>query len=81
VPDLPGLIDLSRRTILANRDRSERTFTGDLRKGRMRYVYGRMRKPCLRCGTPILRADLGDPVRPGQGSQDRVVYWCPRCQS
>ena len=80
VPDLAGLIDLSRRAIVANRDRVERTLTGDLRPGRMHYVYGRMGKPCRRCGTPIERGQLGDPVRPGQGRQDRVVYWCPRCQ-
>ncbi len=74
VPDLPGLIDLSRRTMLANRDRSERTFTGDLRKGRMRYVYGRMGKPCLRCGTPIQAGEVGP-----EGKR-RTTYWCPRCQ-
>jgi endonuclease-8 len=66
---------------VANRDRVERTLTGDLRPGRMTYVYGRKGRPCRRCGTPIERADLGDPVRPGQGAQDRVVYWCPRCQT
>ncbi|MEO5842553.1 MAG: DNA-formamidopyrimidine glycosylase family protein [Acidimicrobiales bacterium] len=35
-------------------------------------VYGRLRRPCLRCGTPIER-------RP-QGQPQRVTYWCPRCQ-
>jgi len=81
VPDVPGLVALSRRVIWANKDRNERSLTGDLRRGRTSYVYGREGKPCLRCGTPILRGELGDPVRPGQGSQDRVVYWCPRCQT
>jgi endonuclease-8 len=35
-------------------------------------VYGRRRRPCLRCGTPIEQ-------RP-QGRPSRVTYWCPRCQ-
>ncbi|WP_228988639.1 Fpg/Nei family DNA glycosylase [Streptomyces sp. DH8] len=35
------------------------------------YVYGRGRRPCLRCGTPIRRAD----------QDDRPTYWCPVCQS
>ena len=38
-----------------------------------RYVYGRARRPCRRCGTPIgVRA---------QGSHARLTYWCPRCQT
>jgi endonuclease-8 len=36
------------------------------------YVYGRARKPCRRCGTPIeVRA---------QGRDARLTYWCPACQ-
>ena len=37
-----------------------------------RYVYGRARKPCRRCGTPIQ-------VRQ-QGPHARLTYWCPACQ-
>jgi len=33
-------------------------------------VYGRARRPCRRCGTPVERA-----VQAG-----RSTYWCPRCQ-
>ncbi len=36
------------------------------------HVYGRARRPCLRCSTPIAVA--------GQGEQARLTYWCPRCQ-
>jgi endonuclease-8 len=37
------------------------------------YVYGRARKPCRRCGSPIrVRA---------QGPNARLTYWCPTCQS
>ena len=79
--DLRGWIDLSRRTLFANKDRPERVFTGDTRKGRQKWVYGRAGDRCRRCGTPIQEGWLGDPVRLAQESQDRVVYWCPRCQS
>ena len=35
-------------------------------------VYGKARRPCLRCGTPIARRAQGQPLR--------LTYWCPRCQ-
>jgi endonuclease-8 len=37
------------------------------------YVYGRTRRACLRCGTPIRAKKIGGPM-------PRAVYWCPRCQ-
>ncbi|PWC06759.1 DNA-formamidopyrimidine glycosylase family protein [Mycetocola zhujimingii] len=74
--DVPAMVALSSRLILANRDRVERTTTGDTRPGRKVWVYGRAGKPCLRCGTRIRAGKLG---------QDelslRDTYWCPRCQS
>jgi endonuclease-8 len=36
------------------------------------WVYGRLNRPCVRCGTPIR-------VR-RQGALNRPTYWCPRCQ-
>ncbi|WP_345752657.1 DNA-formamidopyrimidine glycosylase family protein [Microbacterium rhizophilus] len=74
--DVPALLDLGVRTIRRNVELPVRNFTGDSRRGQDRWVYGRDRRPCHRCGTPILRSALGaDPTR------ERVVYWCPRCQS
>ena len=35
-------------------------------------VYGRARRPCRRCGTPI-RSQR-------QGERARTAYWCPTCQ-
>ena len=35
-------------------------------------VYGKVRRPCPRCRTPIRRAWTDD--------DRRVTYWCPRCQ-
>lgn len=73
--DVAALLDLGARTIRANRDRADRTFTGDGRRGRTTWVYGRAGHPCRRCGTPIREGRLGaDPTR------ERVTFWCPRCQ-
>jgi endonuclease-8 len=74
-------IDLSRRTMFANKDRPERVFTGDTRPGKQKWVYGRVGKPCRRCGTPIREGRLDDERAAGEPTQDRVIYWCPRCQS
>ncbi|HEX8631591.1 MAG TPA: zinc finger domain-containing protein, partial [Catenuloplanes sp.] len=70
VPDLPGMVTLSRRLLAANRGRWTQTTTGSLRRGETSYVYGRRAQPCRRCGTPISKDELGE----------RVTYWCPRCQ-
>jgi endonuclease VIII len=80
VEDLPRLVDLAKRTMEANKNRVERTLTGDTRNGLQDWVYGRAGRPCRRCGTPIAAGTLADPVRPGRGATDRDVYWCPRCQ-
>ena len=75
VEDLPGLVERARTLMLANRERPEQSTTGDLRRGRDHWVYGRKDRPCLRCGTPILRGDQGPDL------QERITYWCPRCQA
>lgn len=60
----------ARDMLWANRSRTSRTTTGNTRPGQELWVYGRDRKPCRRCGTPVVRAD-----------GDRVSYWCPSCQT
>ncbi|MCC2033666.1 DNA-formamidopyrimidine glycosylase family protein [Microbacterium allomyrinae] len=73
--DAAAIVDLGARMIRANRDRSDRTFTGDARPGRTTWVYRRDGRPCRRCGTLIRRSSLGpDP------SRERIIFWCPRCQ-
>ena len=37
------------------------------------WVYGRARLPCRRCQTPIEISK--------QGTDARLTYWCPRCQT
>jgi formamidopyrimidine-DNA glycosylase len=76
VADVPGLVDLAHRLIFANRARTDRITTGSSRRGEQAWVYGRAGKPCRRCGTRIERGSLGR----GELEQ-RVTFWCPRCQS
>ncbi|MFH8252219.1 DNA-formamidopyrimidine glycosylase family protein [Microbacterium sp. B2969] len=73
--DAAALVDLGARMIRANRERIDRTFTGDARPGRTTWVYRREGRPCRRCGTLIEGGSLGaDPTR------ERIVFWCPSCQ-
>lgn len=80
--DLRGLVDLARRLLLANVDRPVRVTTGERRRGRELWIYGRAGKPCRRCGTLIETFRLGGELAPdGSGeSLDRVAYRCPSCQ-
>ncbi|WP_214468349.1 DNA-formamidopyrimidine glycosylase family protein [Microbacterium flavescens] len=74
--DAAALVDLGARMIRANRDRSGRTFTGDARPGRSTWVYRREGRECRRCGAIIRGGSLGaDPTK------ERIVFWCPVCQT
>lgn len=73
VPDLPAVVAKAKQLLEVNKDRSTRITTGDRRRGYQLWVYGR-RGPCLRCGTPVQKADQG-PL-----GQERPTYWCPTCQ-
>src|SRR5262249_20289519 len=70
VDDLAAMVDLSHRLMVANRGRWTQATTGSLRRGQETYVYGRAGAPCRRCGTLIAR----------QNQDERVTFWCPRCQ-
>lgn len=82
VGDLPRMIELMQSLMEANRKTGSQITTGDSRRGRGRWVYGRANEPCRRCGTPIAKRPA---ATGGTGSQvstegDRVTYWCPKCQ-
>ncbi|HNM98319.1 MAG TPA: DNA-formamidopyrimidine glycosylase family protein [Marmoricola sp.] len=70
--DLARVVRRAKALLEANKQRVEQTTTGDTRPDRRLWVYGRERKPCRRCGTPIQRESIGEPARSG--------YWCPSCQ-
>ncbi len=72
--DLAAIVDLQHRMLDLNRTRAVQSTTGDLRAGRQQYVHSRSGRPCRRCGTTIRVAALG------QAPQDRVAFYCPRCQ-
>ena len=74
VPDLPRLVRRAKAVLEVNKDRAEQVTTGDLRRGRQLWVYGRDRQPCRRCGTPIRLAEQGP------ATAARATYWCPVCQ-
>jgi endonuclease-8 len=76
VQDAAGLMGLAHRVILANRDRLERSTTGDLRRGRRTWVHGRENEPCRRCGTLVRQGSLGDTEL-----TQRQTFFCPSCQS
>jgi endonuclease VIII len=62
-----ALFETAHSQLLANRNRRRRvTFRGGL------AVYGKVRRQCPRCRTPIQRA--------WHGKDPRVTYWCPACQ-
>jgi endonuclease-8 len=75
-PALDKVVDLAERMLQANKQRFTRSTTGDLRPGRTSWVYGRTGRPCRRCGTRLLGGELGRVE-----GQERVVTWCPRCQT
>lgn len=73
--DAAAALDLSVRLIQANRDRLERTTTGDTRPGKRLWVAHRDRQACRRCGTRIRRGTLGE-----DALTERITWYCPSCQ-
>ena len=74
VQDPVRMVRLARQLLTQNRHLPQIATTGDKRRGRSLWVYGKPGERCLRCGTPIAYAELGQPGRL------RAAYWCPSCQ-
>jgi endonuclease VIII len=72
--DLMALVTLAHELMDASKDAPVPVTTGDLRPGRSLFVYGRARRPCRRCGSPIHSGDMG--AQP----YERLIYWCRACQ-
>ncbi len=71
VKDPLRMVQRARDMLWLNRSRWSRSTTGDTRRGRELWVYGRAGQPCRRCGTTI----------ESDGSGERVSFWCPVCQT
>lgn len=71
---LPQVLRMGRKLMLRGCESVEQVTTGDTRRGRRHWVYGRAGQECWRCGTAIRAAHLGP-----RGTE-RVSYWCPSCQ-
>jgi endonuclease VIII len=70
VTDPLRLVQRARDMLWLNRSRWSRVTTGDTRRGRELWVYGRGGQACRRCDSTIETDTSGD----------RVTYWCPTCQ-
>lgn len=67
---LRRIIRQSRKQLLANRTTRDRVTTGGAR-GNL-WVYKATRRPCRRCGEPIVEGWVG--------AFPRITYWCDACQ-
>ena len=74
IEDLPALVNLGHRLLDANKARPGHVTTGDTRRGKEHWVYGRGGKPCRRCGTRIMKGEQGP------AGEERLRFWCPNCQ-
>jgi endonuclease VIII len=68
------VVETARRLLEENKERVGQITTGSTAPGQQNWVYGRAGRPCRRCAAPIRRADQG------QELEERVTFWCPRCQ-
>jgi endonuclease VIII len=71
VADPLRMVQRARDMLWLNRSRWNRSTTGDTRRGREFWVYGRGGRQCRRCGT-IIASD---------SSGERISFWCPVCQT
>jgi endonuclease VIII len=72
--DADEAVTTARKLLLRNALRPVRNTTGDPRRGRETWVYGRQRTGCLRCGGRVATA------KQGAAPRERVTYYCPACQ-
>jgi endonuclease VIII len=70
LPDALRVVQRARDMLWLNRLRTNRSTTGDTRSGRDLWIYGRVGRPCRRCGT-MIESDR---------NAERVRFWCPNCQ-
>lgn len=69
---LARVVEIARKVMAVSVRLGRRTTRSSLDPSARLWVYGRGRRPCHRCGSPIEARKTGD--------QARITYWCPRCQ-
>ncbi len=72
--DLRAAVRLARRMMRHSLEHPGQVTTGDTRRGRTHWVYGRAERPCRRCSTPVAFRDSVP------GPYQRETWWCPSCQ-
>lgn len=75
VKDPLRIVQRARDMLWLNRSRVNRTTTGNTRSGSDLWVYGRVGRPCRRCGTTI------ESDRTQVTGTERISFWCPSCQT
>ena len=74
VKDPLRVVQRARDMLWLNRTRINRTTTGNTRPGNDLWIYGRVGRPCRRCGTTV-ESDRAEVT-----GTDRISFWCPNCQ-
>lgn len=69
------IVQRARDMLWLNRSRINRTTTGNTRAGSDLWVYGRVGRPCRRCGTTV------ESDRATVTGTERISFWCPNCQT
>lgn len=72
VTDPLRMVRLAHSLLYQNRHLPQIATTGDKRRGKSLWVYGKPGERCPRCGTRLRNGELGE--------QRRAAYWCPSCQ-
>ncbi len=69
------VVSLARQLLRSSVRQGRRVTTGNTRRGADLWVYGRDRRPCRRCATPVRHDPIGTPP------VARSIWWCPSCQT
>ena len=89
VASLEHAIERVQQLMRANLEHADQSTTGDRRRGRTHWVYGRAGQPCRRCGSTVESGHLAwdddrrrrdDPSADPEPDRARLAYWCPKCQ-
>lgn len=75
VKDPLRMVQRARDMLWLNRIRVNRATTGNTRAGAELWIYGRVGRPCRRCGTAV-ESDRAEVT-----GTERISFWCPTCQT